>query len=429
MKLQLAVRWITFLGALSVLSLHARERTDEEIETADYKALLTEITPLAGTTPAQWRVTWTGDTATTATISWSTALAGEKHILHFGTNPGGSDSSKYKHHLSEIQSGAYSMTEKEAADTETAYYHHRELRNLKPATNYYFLLESDGELSRPLYFRTSAKSGDFKLLVGGDSRSGLVERCRMNLKMAQLLQQNPAIVALNHGGDFVAAGERWRQWRLWLSHHELTTTSDGRVLPIIPTRGNHDGGPLIFEVFNLKKPADKLHLWYSTQLPEEVNLLVLDTNFSAKGAQEQWLDEQLATLRPKSTWLLTAYHRPLHPAVKPPAGQAAIFVPLFEKYNVDLACEADGHCIKRTVPIRNGEQDSTGVTYIGEGGLGVGQYQPKIDRWYLQGGYVSRGHHVMLLSFSRQALQVTTILLNGQVADDAELLARPQQAR
>lgn len=102
-----------------------------------------------------------------------------------------------------------------------------------------------------------------------------------------------------------------------------------------------------------------------------------------------------------------------------------MFVPLFEKYNVDLALESDGHCIKRTVPIRNGKQNPTGVVYVGEGGLGVGQRRPKQDHWYLKDGYTGRGHHVMQLSFSNDALTVETIMLEGNTVDKTTLKPRP----
>ena len=313
---------------------------------------------------------------------------------------------------------------KEAKDTKTAFFHHCKLEKLKPNTSYYFLLESDGKFSKPLYFKTAPTSGDFKLLTGGDSRSGTASRCRMNLRMAKEVSKKPEILALVHGGDYIASGTSWRQWRTWLSNHELTPQPDGRVLPIIPTRGNHDGGPLFFEVFNLEKHREDLHFWHTVKVTDDVHIVTLDTNYTAKGAQEQWLDKQLAELRPKSKWLLTNYHRPLFPAVKGPAKQSSVFVPLFEKYNVDLALESDGHCIKRTVPIRNGKQDPTGVVYVGEGGLGVGQRRPKQDHWYLKDGYTGRGHHVMQLSFSKDALEVETIMLEGNTIDKVTLKPR-----
>jgi hypothetical protein len=100
-------------------------------------------------------------------------------------------------------------------------------------------------------------------------------------------------------------------------------------------------------------------------------------------------------------------------------------VPVFEQYDVDLVCEFDGHVIKRTVPIRDGKMDPSGVVYIGEGGLGVAQRSPNIDRWYLQPpGKAGRGHHVQLLSFQRDRLDYQAILLDGSLFDSHALPVR-----
>jgi acid phosphatase type 7 len=262
------------------------------------------------------------------------------------------------------------------------------------------------------------------MIAGGDSRTGLEDRSRMNLRIAATVLNHPDVYALCHGGDYINDGNSWREWRLWLSQHEFTTLDDGRVLPIIPTKGNHDGGPLFFEIFNLKSNTSKPSYWHNTQITKDVNIITLDTNYTANGPQEQWLKQQLATLRPKSRYLLTNYHRPLFPAVKSVPDQAAVFVPLFEHYNIDLALESDGHCIKRTAPIRNGKIDPTGITYIGEGGLGVGQREPNKDLWYLKDGYTSRGHHIYLLHFTKESLKVNTILLNGNIVDEFKLTPR-----
>ena len=404
--------------------INASSLSDRDIAQADYKEILAQLTPLEGTTPAQWRVSWSGDTSTTATVSWSTALAGKKHTLHYGTKPSGTATNKYTSRLDAQKNGAYSLNAKEAESTNTAFYHHCVLKDLKPNTKYYFTLESDGEFSRPLYFITSPESGDFKMIAGGDSRSGLADRARMNLRIAATFLAHPDIYAFCHGGDYVNNGSNWREWRLWLSHHELTTLDDGRVIPVIHTKGNHDGGPLFFEVFNLESNTKKRSYWHNTQVTKDVNIITLDTNTSAKGPQEKWLTEQLTQLRPQSRYLLTNYHRPLFPAVKNITEHAAVFVPLFEQYNVDLALESDGHCIKRTPPIRNGKVDPTGVTYIGEGGLGVGQREPKEDLWYLKDGYVGRGHHIYLLQFTQSSLKVDTVLLDGKIEDTFELKPR-----
>ena len=409
---------------LSSGSLMAAEMTDEQIEKADYKKLLKTLTPMKGSTPAQWRVVWSGDASRTATISWSTAVKGSKHLVHIGTSAQGKQTAKYDQHLASTKNGVYQITPNDAKEMKAAFYHHCVLKDLKPGTRYHFVIESDGELSRPLYFITCPEKGDFKLIHGGDSRTGLANRCRMNLRIAAEIKKDPSIVGLCHGGDFVVNGRSYRQWRAWMSHNELTTLEDGRVMPIIPTRGNHDIGTLLFEVFHLKKAGRGRSFWNVTSLTDQVNIITLDTSSSAKGAQEQWLEKQLSELRPKSKWLLTNYHKPLFPAVNPPAQQATSFVPLFEKYNVDLALESDGHCIKRTVPIRNGKKDPTGVTYIGEGGLGVSQRSPKKDRWYLKEGLANRGNHIMILTFKEKTLGIEVILLNGKSLDQFTLKAR-----
>ena len=77
-------------------------------------------------------------------------------------------------------------------------------------------------------------------------------------------------------------------------------------------------------------------------------------------------------------WKFAVYHHPAYSSA-PSRDNKDIrehWVPLFEQHQLDLVCEADGHNIKRTVPIRNGKRDPTGVVYIGEGGLGVPQRQP-----------------------------------------------------
>ena len=103
-------------------------------------------------------------------------------------------------------------------------------------------------------------------------------------------------------------------------------------------------------------------------------------------------------------------------------------MPLFEQYNVDLVCEGDGHNIKRTAPIRDFKVDLTGVVYIGEGGLGVGQRTPKDHRWYLNPpqAKTGKGHHVQLLTFDREQLASRVVLIGGEVFDDYSRPVRNQ---
>ena len=97
------------------------------------------------------------------------------------------------------------------------------------------------------------------------------------------------------------------------------------------------------------------------------------------------------------------YHRPAFPAVKRPASTSS-FIPLLEKYNVDLVLESDGHALKQTCPIRDNKCSEDGVIYVGEGGLGVGQRNAgKNYKWYFDGGYAFSQHHIQSIELDAKA--------------------------
>ena len=386
---------------------------ETDIPTVEGRDLIAHMTKLEGTTPAQWRVIWKGDASTEATISWSTAQKGSRHrVIYYTDNP--------KKPLTQVcqNNGTYTV----GKDDKPVYYHHARLTELKPDTRYHFIMESDGVKSRKLHFRTAPASGTgFTIIHGGDSRSGHTARARMNLRIAAIANEDDKVITFAHGGDYIVDGKVWKQWRLWLSQHELTTTASGRVLPIIPTWGNHDRGILYFEIFDLNQKTER---WHTTQLGKDVAVVTLDTN-SPAAEQAGWLDKELAMLRPKNKWLIVQYHRPMYPAVKSPARHAPVFCPLFDKHHVDLALESDGHCMKRTIPIRDGKPHPEGLVYIGEGGLGVGQRKTDPSRWYFKdGGKTGSAHHVMRIDLAKDKLRNRFILMDGSTWDDVSIPSR-----
>jgi hypothetical protein len=375
-----------------------------------------ELASVKGDGPSQWRVIWTKEPSTKATISWTTAKKGSGHKVRYGIRSEGK-LNEFGKILEAQRSGAYSGAKGQ-------YYHHARISGLKPSTTYHFEVESDGKKSPVLHF-TTAPSDDreFRLLFGGDSRTGIDARAQVNLLMADLSEKDDQLIAFAHGGDYIVSGRIWSQWSTWLSQHELTVTKSGKVLPIIPTRGNHDGGPLYDEIFDT--PGGSGKNYFHTMISPKVALITLNSEISAGGDQQAWLAKTLFDLRPKVRWLLAEYHRPVWPAVKSPGKAKKFWVPLFEKFNIDLAIESDGHVIKRTVPIRNEKKDPTGIVYVGEGGLGVPQRKPKSGRWYLQSpGMTGSDHHVMRVEFGKDKMDYEVILLDGKQADHYEFFPR-----
>ncbi len=372
---------------------------------------------LEGTNPAQWRLIWKSDPAHEATISWSTAEPGEKHQLHYKV----ADTAEFS--TVECQRNGKFWNKKGGPDR---YFHHARLTGLKPSTKYVVEMESDSRRSPQMHFITApVDDRDVQLIFGGDSRSDRPARRKVNQMLSRMLAENPSIIAFAHGGDYIDTGTKFDQWNAWMTDHELTVTADGRMLPLIPTRGNHDGGPIFNQLFDYPKKDTN---YYALNLSPQIRLVTLNTEISMAGDQAEWLDTELAASRPTHQWLLAQYHRPAYPALKFPSGAKTNWVPLFERHNLDIALEADGHSIKRTPPIRNDKVDSTGVVYVGEGGLGVEQRTPFADRWYLRSpGMASKGHHVQLLTFTKDVLTCWVILLDGTVFDEAAIVPHQQR--
>ncbi|MEO8376661.1 MAG: metallophosphoesterase family protein, partial [Candidatus Sumerlaeota bacterium] len=308
------------------------------------------------------------------------------------------------------------------------FYHHAHLAGLKPNTMYYVVFASDGDASREFHFKTaSGEDADFSVLAGGDSRLGTekptvhVDRRNMNMRMAKLFgAEGSDVLCLVHGGDYCMTAQ-WRHIERWLTDHELTTTPEGRLLPIVPTRGNHDSA-VGFEEMWMHPGLDKPY-YYSTQLSPKVGVVTLNTEISVAGDQRDWLAEKLPPMRAQNRWLFCIYHRPLFSSVRDVqdgAGRRNNWGPLFESNNIDIAYESHDHALKRTVPIRSSAIDEkNGITYFGDGGLGVPQRKPDATRWWLQApGMAKSVHHVHTLKFTKDEMRVTAIGMDGGVLDD-----------
>lgn len=234
-----------------------------------------------GTTPTQWRVIWKDDPATKATLSWSTTEKGASHLVHIRK-----DSEKQTKEVACQRTGLFSGKLKKGK----LFYHHTELTGLVPATKYFVTIESDGKRSPEMYFFTAPnKDVPISILFGGDSRSGRETRQKMNRQLATMAKTaeddtRSRIYALAHGGDYIRNGRDLGQWSVWMTDHELTVGKDGRMLPIIPARGNHDWGPIFNEVFAFPV-GDKN--FYATSIGPNVRLVTLNTEAPAGGEQHR----------------------------------------------------------------------------------------------------------------------------------------------
>ena len=362
------------------------------------------------------RVIWTKNPAHEAVISWHTLNSHQINEVMYSKDK----LSLYSDDKNFRQNAFYSKKISQA----DKYVQHVHLKNLEADQIYYFVARSGNNFSKKFFFITAPnKQKKFNIIFGGDSRSDRDNRQNMNHVIRRVFEEYKAI-AFCHGGDFVANGFSWSQWNDWLDDYEKITTTKGQLLPLIPTRGNHEFNSHLFnEIFAW--PGEGF-VYYTVAI-QNMSLIVLNTEISIAGQQKKWLEDELKKAKKSSRWILANYHRPAWPAVKSPSAAKYHWVPLFEKYQVDLVFESDGHTLKKTVPIWHKRRDPVkGIVYVGEGGLGVRQRKPKHkDKWYFQApGFATSKHHIQLLKVESNKMDFEIYDIDYELYNRVEFLPK-----
>jgi len=368
------------------------------------------------------RVVWIEKPQTEAMIIWDSDKPAEDDYVKLELN--GKEINKVYSHFDQ----AYTNIDKKRNKIEgdKFYVRHIKLRGLTPDSLYSFVAHSSDHKSKKYSFKTAPNnSKDVKIIFVGDSRTRIEVAEKISEQMRDLSKDDQSIIATLHGGDYANVPEL-KYWKPWLSAYSRTTQKNGRLLPIIPVCGNHESisrSPLYGEAYGY--PGGKGKYTYSCELTPEVSIVILNSEISAMGDQRKFLDETLMSYKKdKIKWQLAAYHRPIYPAVKGPGAGLTAWAPLFEKYDLDISLESDGHNIKRTLPIRDNKHSPDGVVYLGEGGYGAPQRTPK-DKWYLkEPGMATSGDHLMTLHFKEDTISYETIGIKGDVIDSYEFKAR-----
>ncbi len=388
------------------------------MKTFSFKIILfLTITFIAHAKIKHIRVIWHEDPAHESLIAWSNRAPGA-HLVYFDTTPNFGKLSEYQYKMPSSYNERYKNS--------TNILRGLKLKNLKPDTLYYFVIKSSRSQSPEYHFRTAplSKEKPYTLIFGGDSRTSRKNRKRINRYISQFIEKNPQTYALIHGGDYITFGSSWPLWHFWLKDHQLTFTREGRILPIIPTRGNHETNKKLYNQIFLYPGGEKKD--YMNTRIGDLSIITLDTNISMAGNQHLWLKSSLKKASEESKWIFTNYHAPAYPGIKGPSGAKKHFVPLFEKYQVDLVFESDGHTLKKTLPIYQDQyDDKKGIIYIGEGGLGVKMRKPKKELWYLQPpGYSSNKYHMITTDIYPDSVRVNIQLFDGNLFDQFTLYPR-----
>ena len=337
--------------------------------------------------PMNIHMTWQRDPATTLTFQWATVE----------TDVTGRTPRVWMVKKSELLDGELPMADElvtegdgfdyqlsisgEPVADEVFVLWHVEVTGLQPYTEYAVRIgeweafdPATGQLTAPnlsdmMTVRTGRSKGSrepFDVVMAGDSRSGSPEIKQNIGRIAQV----PADMWF-FNGDMTEAGTP-PEWAVWFDVMAPVLT---RTV-LMPVQGNHElFADLFYNQFLLPVAGPELpdalkeHAWSVDY--GNVHFVGLDSNSTA-AIQEQlaWLDADLAGAHADADidWIIVMFHHAVYSASKHGSDLQVqqYFVPLFEKYGVDMVFTGHDHDYERTVPIREGQAVGTGegVVYV-----------------------------------------------------------------
>ena len=324
----------------------------------------------------------TKDSTSSRTIMWQSLTDKSDFVLEYGEDKNGNVNS------------VVPQKNKVDIDGKTIYTYSAIVENLNPNTEYNYRIGYDDKRTDWHTFKTQKENNtSFKTLIFADSQSSdYTDWKNMAMTAWQNNQDTDFFINL---GDLVDNGYDLAQWNSWFNSVEDMVTK----IPVAPILGNHETYTTDWKVampvaylnfFDLPNNGeDKYKNQYYSYDYGDVHFAVLNTQDNEMHefqpemleAQLKWLENDLATTTKK--WKVVLMHRDIlvYSRDAAPLGdeirftdEANMFMPIFDKYNVDAVLTAHLHTYRRRVQLKNFQPDDKGTLYILSGIAGNVRY-------------------------------------------------------
>jgi PKD repeat protein len=349
-------------------------------------------------TTRRYRLMFNTNPSTEISIGWE-QQSGINPVVYYGTVDQGTNYTAYPNSQGPNRQVTYFGMDNRFA----------KLTGLTPNTIYYFVIQDSQGTSQRYWFKTcpNVNTETLSFISGGDSRSGTTQRINSNKMVAKLRPH-----AVLFGGDLTNTPDN-ASVQEWLDNWQQATTSDGQMIPLVHSYGNHEqygsgGASFMYDLFdtpfdvyyNVKFGGDLFSMY---TLNGEVLPGHTIPNNTVRVAQKNWLQSSL--IADNSIWKGAQYHRPIapHEAAKGEgADEFNDWANLFYDYGVRLVMESDAHVVKMTQEVKpamatasgsvntwfttSGIAPNKGITFIGEGSWGTIRTMDDGKPWTLAGG-------------------------------------------
>lgn len=370
----------------------------------------------------KYRIMWREDPSSTICIGWSQVSGGAATVYYDTTDHGGN-----------LSAFRYSRGVDRSINHKGMDHRFSRINGLKANTAYYFYIEDADGSSQVFWFKTAPDNSyeTLSIVAGGDSRNNRVPRQKANYLVSRMRPH-----AVFFGGDMTDNNTN-SQWQNWLEDWQLTIGSDGRMIPIIAARGNHEqSNDDIINIFDTPGGDVYYALNFGGDL---LRAYTLNSLIFAGGSQNSWLDNDLSN-NGHFIWKTAQYHFPTRPHVSSKLDnpiQYATWAQTFYNHRLNLAIECDAHCVKTTWPIvpdlslqsEEGfvRDDVNGTVYTGEGCWGAPLRSANDNKsWTRASGSFNQFKWILI---DRYKIEVRTIKTDNAYAvglvNDADICSPP----
>jgi Icc-related predicted phosphoesterase len=305
--------------------------------------------------PDQIMLTWSADPSTSIDIQWRTNISVETGSVKYRV--AGAETEKTQ------PAEKFVMEDRELMNDRFIHRFTAKIRELQPGTDYEYLIAPETDWTNACTFSTPENDDSFSFTWFGDVH----HKKEFGDLHHKAEAAHPETAFYTIAGDLVGDGLYRDQW------DDLFEFSKNVICnkPLMNVPGNHDnrlglGAKMYRGMFSYPAngpdgvPKEQTYSFtYKNTL-----FLMLDATSSVE-AQTDWIEDQLSNT--KATWKIAVFHFPPYNWEEPYPNIQKAWIPLFDKYHVDMVFSGHIHYYMRSKPMRAGEvMDSynDGTVYI-----------------------------------------------------------------
>jgi predicted MPP superfamily phosphohydrolase len=391
--------------------------------------------PVTARGAPRWiRLSWTDDTSTTLTVTWTDDSdgTGQAEIRQGSQTP-----------------VAVNATTLDTGDSELDVTYEATFTGLTPDSSYEYRVQSGGSWTDWIATRTAPVPGactPFRFVAVGDGRGESVLGYYVQSQqwpgvMSYIAQEDPLLVI--HSGDYVREGDDAEQWAIELDDLPIITER----APFFLALGNHDDGPGEGQGAHFNKlfaqpqnNPQNVEDYYSFVVGN-VLFIALNTENFDMDEQIMWMETVLAAHQDAVDWRIVFFHRPIwssgaHGSNEEDVPRASAMVPVLENYGVDLVLNGHDHDYERFHPSKGGytqpreinplphdngtRGEADGVIYIVTGGAGA-LVNPIFDVTEEGSAYGDNHIHYLVVDVDGDTLSLTARDLGSQGLGDPQM--------